>query len=152
MTAMNKGTVQVSKQERILYGGDWAALVRRLGDAAQATEDARSLAEQALRECVRDDGLTGGERDAQGRSPETVRRLSIVEQVAKVEQATLRVFREIANECSTHNRDRRLAEPSTCADASSAPDVVVAAAPGVVEAAALKASTFRAGGRTGTYV
>lgn len=125
MTAMNKGTVQVSKQERILYGGDWAALVRRLGDAAQALEDARSLAEQALRESDTADRYTGGARDDGDHSPETRRRLAIVNQVAEVEQDALTLFREIANECSAHNRARRLAEPSTCADADNAPQVVV---------------------------
>lgn len=38
---------QVSRQERILYGED-APLVRKLGDAAQALDDAIALAKAAL--------------------------------------------------------------------------------------------------------
>lgn len=99
MTAVNKGTVQVSKQERILYGEPWAALVRRLGDAAQAMEDARSIADLAGSDSAKADAATilrGGDGC---RSAETIRCEGIYNRVATVERGVAGLFREMAAEC-----------------------------------------------------
>jgi hypothetical protein len=145
MTGKTNGTVQVSKQERMLYGPDWAPVVRRLGDAAQALEDARSLAHKAWQESSEADGFTGGERDAQGRSPETARRDSIYERVSNLECSVMDAFRSIALVCAGESRAQHEAEPSTCADAVNAPGVVVSGFPTDVRLSApgVPAGTYR---------
>lgn len=108
---------------------DDAGLVRKLGDAASALEDALSIVNRFHEECVGVDGFSESTPDHplddEGRSAETRRYLSMFKRVSEVETAARGLFGAIATECAVEHRERWKREPGTGARVETAPEMVV---------------------------
>lgn len=106
-------TVRTSRSEQIMYG-PFAGIVRRLGDASVAVEEARELVREQLLASQEDDQVSMGLArrpagfDASGRSPHTLFLERLFREIEAVERLAVTAYRTLPPEmsaCHTKARD-----------------------------------------------
>lgn len=97
--------VKVSRREELAFGPSYAPLIRRLGEAADAAEQATYQVEALLRVTQEQDAITSTvvdslvELDRHGRSPVTVWLEEVHERTHALRRMSATVLRDVSGEC-----------------------------------------------------